>query len=83
MDGDEMLSAPRLFSLVSVENEYEIYLVGIDMGDEAITYRPAFDGRGSQFGVHSSAEAALKIHRMIADLRLIWNDDHPTKALAS
>jgi hypothetical protein len=28
------------------------YLVGIDMGDEAITYRPALEGDKSIFGVH-------------------------------
>jgi hypothetical protein len=76
-----MRTAPRLFTLVSVDDEYQIYMVGIDMGDEAITYRPALDGDKRHFGVHSSAESALRAYRLITDVRIIWDDERLAKAL--
>jgi hypothetical protein len=30
-----MRTGPRLFTLASVDDEHEIYMVGIDMGDQA------------------------------------------------
>jgi hypothetical protein len=77
-----MRTSPRLFTLTSVDDEYEIFMVGIDMGDEAITYRPRLDGDKSHFGVHTSAEMALKTYRVVADIQLIWDDERLAKALA-
>jgi hypothetical protein len=73
---------PRLFTLASIDDEYQIYLVGIDLGDQAITYRPALDGDKSQFGVHPSAESALRVYRRVGDLQLIWEDDRLTRTSA-
>lgn len=77
-----MKTGPRLFTLTSTENEYDIYLVGIDMGDEAIVYRRALQGEQSHFGVHTSAEQALKIYSLVTDLQLIWDDVRLLKALS-
>lgn len=82
MDGVGMKSGPRMFTLTSAEDEYEIYMVGIDMGDEAIVYRPALQGDKSHFGVHSSAETALKFYSMATELQLVWDDVRLLKALS-
>jgi hypothetical protein len=77
-----MKSGPRLFTLTSAEDEYEIYMVGIDMGDEAIVYRRALQGEKSHFGVHTSAESALKLYSRVTDLQLVWDDVRLLKALS-
>jgi hypothetical protein len=77
-----MLTWPRLFTLASIDDEHQIYLVGIDLGDQAITYRPALDGDKSQFGVHPSAESALQVYRRVGDLQLIWEDDRLARTSA-
>ncbi|MCU1681698.1 MAG: hypothetical protein JWQ81_2437 [Amycolatopsis sp.] len=77
-----MKTGPRLFTLTSADNEYDIYLVGIDMGDEAIVYRRALDGEKSHFGIHNSAEEALRTYRLAIDLQLIWDDVRLLKALS-
>jgi hypothetical protein len=75
-------TGPRLFTLTSADNEYDIYLVGIDMGDEAIVYRRALDGEKSHFGIHNSAEEALRAYRLVTDRQLIWDDVRLLKALS-
>ncbi|WP_116050075.1 hypothetical protein [Amycolatopsis palatopharyngis] len=64
-----MRCRPRLFTLVNPENDQDVFAVGIDMGDEAITYRPR-----DQFGVHESAKAALRLYSVITEVRLEWDD---------
>lgn len=69
---------PRIFNLVNPENKLEIFAIGIDMGDEAVTYR-----EGNRFGVHSSAGGALRLFSRITELRLIWEEDFDDAPIAA
>ena len=65
-----MEAQPRIFRMVNPENKQDLFAIGIDMGDQAITYRWC-----RQFGMHASAETARLIFSRITDLRLIWEED--------
>lgn len=73
-----MNARPRVFNLVNPEDKYEVFAIGIDLGDEAVTYR-----EGNRFGVHNSAEGALRLFSKITELRLIWEEDWEEAPLAS
>jgi hypothetical protein len=65
-----MRTGPRLFTLASVDDKYEIYMVGIAWATSEPT-----GPRWSHIGVHPSAESALPVYRRVGDLQLIWDDD--------
>lgn len=66
---------PRLFLLVNPENHEQIFAVGVDMGDEAITYRRDQEDR-PQFGLYGSrARAHRYYNRFVVELDLIWADE--------
>lgn len=73
-----METQPRIFRLVNPANKLDLFAIGIDMGDQAITYRWS-----RQFGVHSSAETARLIFGKITELRLIWEEDFADAPIAA
>lgn len=70
----------RLFSIQAPETESDaggILVFGIDLEDEAVTYRRDPKTRKTLFGVHDSADRVLTFHRRQfpgVDLRLVWED---------
>lgn len=69
-----MQQQPRLFMLVSAEDENAIYAVGVDFGDEAVTFRLDPQTRQSQFGRHESPQSAHAIFDRLHCLELRWPD---------
>lgn len=73
-----MIGPPQAFSLVNPDNKHEIFAVGLELGDEAVTYRD-----GNQFGTHSSAFSALLLYSKITELRLVWTEDWDDEPIAA
>lgn len=73
-----MNTRPRAFSLVNPADKREVFAVGIDLGDEAVTYRER-----NQFGLHTSARSALALFSKITELRLVWADDWDDEPIAA
>ena len=72
-----MDARPRIFNLVNPENKLEVFAVGMDLGDEAVTYR-----QGNRFGVHRSVDSAYALFSKITELRLIWEEDFEDAEIA-
>lgn len=66
---------PRLFTLVSTEDDSLIYAVGIDLGDEAVTYRRDPVTGNTVFHLHASAEGAHRVLNRVTPLTLCWDDE--------
>jgi|GEM_PF-6088410 len=73
-----MSTHARIFRLVNPVDKLEVFAIGIEMADQAITYR-----EGNQFGVHTSAETARLLFSKITELRLIWDDDFEDAPIAA
>jgi hypothetical protein len=69
-----MYQQPRLFVLVDAGNENAIYAVGVDLGDEAVTFRRDPQSSRSQFGRHESPQSAHAIFNRLHCLELQWPD---------
>lgn len=71
----------RLFSIQAEPDGDDpggILVWGIDLEDEAVTYRRDPTTRKTQFGVHESAERVLAFQRRFlpeVPLTLVWEDD--------
>lgn len=66
------------FSLVSAEDPDKVFAYGIDIellsGREVVVFRRDPGGQ-AMFGIHQSAESALRRYNLITPLELVWETD--------
>ena len=69
----------RLFTVVSAEDDRNIFAWGMEIADEdrteAITYRRNPITGKCLFGVYSSAENALRRYNKMAPMAIVWEDE--------
>ncbi len=68
----------RLFTLVNADNENQVFAWGMEISTrddrEAVIYRRNPVTNQTFFGVHSTAESALRRYGSTCQLRLVWED---------
>lgn len=69
----------RLFTLVNAENEMQVFAWGMEISTahdrEAVIYRRNPANNQTFFGVHATAESALRRYGKRRQLRLVWEDE--------
>lgn len=69
----------RLFTLVDAENELQVFAWGMEISTaydrEAIIYSRDPTTNQTFFGLHTTAESALKRYGKRRQLRLVWEDE--------
>jgi hypothetical protein len=69
----------RLFTLVSKEYDDSVFAWGMEITSpsetEAVVYRKNPVTKQTFFGVHATADAALRRYGRVHDLRLRWEDE--------
>jgi hypothetical protein len=70
----------RLFTLVSKKHEGKVFAWGMEITSpretEAVIYRKNPVTKQTFFGVHTTADAALRRYSRIHELRLVWEDGY-------
>jgi len=68
----------KLFTLVNAENEAQVFAWGMEISTtqdrEAIVYRRNPATNQTFFGVHATAESALRRYGKRRQLRLLWEN---------